>query len=666
MLAAQNNTAPTLPKKQIPLSNSNANAGTNPKPIIGTNASSPLANATFANGTTKSAVAGGTVIRRIELEDLVKEFREFLGEKRWSGYYSMLCKFLLGKMSKDEYHSYIKNHFLAVRSEEKEKEFKEGKPLGTFKSRFVRYHNKFLLASLANSFRDAPNANNITADGFGYLNTLSGKSQKKQKVSSDVTEHEKLKKNIMSLTIKERRRIKNIPKNDDPKIALQRKKQTLGQVSSERFELLPRIPAGSNTNNTKNKNAQAINGSTGTNNQNKDLPDVSNKKLKGKNVNQLQVKVDGNKDGASNGNDKNLNLIQRGSGNAQSTPPSAVSSTTSSSNQQPATANTPAMNVGLWTQEVMTGLSTMLSSESYELPDVNFLKNRMVGIMRENGLVGSVNDQTLNIMIVGLENYLKNIIEAAVDTVRYRKFRYDEDNAGPTIDDDDRMMDGNEPTNAVASRSDKEMNLDVASSPGSSTSSSRNASNSSLTSNMTSTTNTSAPMSPGKIDYEQHRKRKITLTTEDIYDTFKLTPHIIEPYGILDRISSVLLRDDDIIKYDEVNRSGIVDLLRINKEKSTDEGYLKHKKLSSELVDVIDHFSGTGADIFNNQQEGEKEIAADESKEPAAPSEKKDSEGEKDENVSTNKSDGAAAAVKADNNEGSKEELLWLIHDLLA
>lgn len=557
----------------------------------GTAAAADLASTSGANsnGASGKPINPNAIsLKRIELEDLVKQFRELLGEQQWPLYYSILCKFLLGKESKPEFQDAIKKHFLTRDN--------------NFKQKFIKFHNKFLLASLANAFRDPPNSNNVSNDGFGYLNTLSGKNKNKnpQKLNSnDVNERERLKKEIMSLTIKERKRIKNISKNTNPKITHISRKYRQGEVTQERFELLPKIPAGvpnhnnaqtnnnSSTNNNNNSSSNNNNSSISTNNktnnsgknvangnikseQDLSLPDVSNKRLKGKNVNQLSIQVQkDNSPTTNNQNNKNLNLLQKSGSSSSLTPGTGAATATAASGTNTSSANVPNTptsatttnggNVTTWTQEIMNGFQTLLSSESYELPDNNVLRSRMIGIMRENGLIGNLNDLAINIMTLGLENYLKNIVESAIDTVRYRKTRYD---------DTQRLSSELDGLDAINGSSDL-LNADgvVNSEAFAESSNTINAINQSQKMKSSDSNNGTSRTPKTREEMEEiDRKRKITLCAEDIYDTIKLTPHIVEPNGMLDRISTLFLKDDDFYKFDTINNSGIVDLLPIGKD----------------------------------------------------------------------------------------------------
>lgn len=74
-----------------------------------------------------------------------------------------------------------------------------------------------------------------------------------------------------------------------------------------------------------------------------------------------------------------------------------------------------------WSQEIVNGFSAPLATESYALPDNDSLYLRMISIAREHGLVGAVDGRCVEIMTLALEIYLKNLVESAIDTVRYRE-----------------------------------------------------------------------------------------------------------------------------------------------------------------------------------------------------------------------------------------------------
>ncbi|SCU78306.1 LANO_0A02674g1_1 [Lachancea nothofagi CBS 11611] len=118
-----------------------------------------------------------------------------------------------------------------------------------------------------------------------------------------------------------------------------------------------------------------------------------------------------------------------------------------------------------WSQEIVNGFSAPLATESYALPDNDSLYLRMISIAREHGLVGAVDGRCVEIMTLALENYLKNLVESAIDTVRYRK-KYHSDYydlnddgfyQGVTGDDESQMGEDGEPSHDIRSISNEEM-----------------------------------------------------------------------------------------------------------------------------------------------------------------------------------------------------------------
>jgi len=307
-----------------------------------------------------------TLSKRIEVENLAKEFQKKLGSN-WDKYQTTISAFLVGKLSRNELTNVLSNLLID--------------------SKMVRMHNQLLLANLANSLRDGP----ITASansGFGNSNSNKRKRENRVKPSS---QYEKLKKDIMGLPIRERRRIKSITR-DSGKRSMANSALTLTRQS-----LLPKIPY------TSDKEKQI----TG-------------------------------------------NTIE-------------------------------------WTQDISHGIQTLLSTETFSLPDNENLKNRMLGIAREHGLTGNIDKNVVDLTYIGLENYLKNIIEQAIDTVRYRKHKYSSEDI--------------------------------------------------LESTTTTTTISSKKPSIKK-------QKKIILTNEDMVDTFNLFPYLVEPSGPIYRLHSVQLNDD--------------------------------------------------------------------------------------------------------------------------
>ncbi|KAL6452953.1 HFI1 Transcriptional coactivator HFI1/ADA1 [Candida maltosa Xu316] len=150
-------------------------------------------------------------------------------------------------------------------------------------------------------------------------------------------------------------------------------------------------------------------------------------------------------------------------------------------------------NLVQWQQDVLNGINTPISTESYEIPDYDNLSRVILMIMREYGLTGGINPGVMEVILLGLESHLKNIIETSIDVAKFRKNKYTNDNYVPY-----------EKTTT------------------------------------TSTTNNSKSV-PNEND------KDMMLCIEDLYDTFEMYPHLIEPSGPKMRLSNVMLENDDMI-----------------------------------------------------------------------------------------------------------------------
>lgn len=159
-----------------------------------------------------------------------------------------------------------------------------------------------------------------------------------------------------------------------------------------------------------------------------------------------------------------------------------------------------------WSQDIMNGFNAPLATDSYSLPDTESLFLRMVGIAREHGLVGAVDTGSVELLSLALDYYLKNIIESAIDTVRYRRKKYSD-----YYDIGDNGM--YEPV----SKDDKSIEQ-------------------------------------GEIYPTTNR---ISLCNEDLYECLTIFPNLVEPTGAFVSLPAVnLLNDDDLV----MTRSSIDDL----------------------------------------------------------------------------------------------------------
>lgn len=173
----------------------------------------------------------------------------------------------------------------------------------------------------------------------------------------------KLKSDIMGLSVRERKRIKAIAKDTT-------KPSNPSTIVSTRQAMLPRIPL-LNDHNTAN-GTTANNTATASNANTKDSRDKS------------VAMADDSK------------------------------SKSSSSNPQ------------VWTQDITHSYDAPLLTDTYELPDASALGVRMLGVSLEHGLLQGVDTESTEIMLAGLEHYLKDLIQQAFERVKRRGQGQDE------------------------------------------------------------------------------------------------------------------------------------------------------------------------------------------------------------------------------------------------
>lgn len=151
-------------------------------------------------------------------------------------------------------------------------------------------------------------------------------------------------------------------------------------------------------------------------------------------------------------------------------------------------------NLVQWQQDVVTGINTPLSSETYELPDRNNLQLRVTMIMREHGLTGHVSQPALEVLMLGLEAFLRNVLDNAIDVVKYREHMY---------------------TNTDYLPSTFELAIGT--------------------------------VSRQCAEVKDLADKDATLCIEDMHNTLLLFPYIVEPNGTAQRLSSVMLENDDMV-----------------------------------------------------------------------------------------------------------------------
>lgn len=152
-----------------------------------------------------------------------------------------------------------------------------------------------------------------------------------------------------------------------------------------------------------------------------------------------------------------------------------------------------------WQQDVINGVNAPLATQSFELFDYDNVSQQILMTMREHGLTGVLDTQFLEVVVLGLEAHLKNILENAIDVVRYRERKY--------------------------------------------------SSNDVLSSNLV---EYQGENSDKDTRFSKNKKRKVvTLNINDLYDTFEIFPHLIEYCGAKLRLSNLMLQNDDMIRNDK-------------------------------------------------------------------------------------------------------------------
>lgn len=164
-------------------------------------------------------------------------------------------------------------------------------------------------------------------------------------------------------------------------------------------------------------------------------------------------------------------------------------------------------NLVQWQQDVVNGINTSICTDNYELPDLDNLSRRVLMTMREYGLTGGLNPQVLDMISLGLESHLANIIECAIDVAKYRSCKYTSNDFLSTA------------TSMGSSQSKPDGNSDIS----------------------------GEPDSKKRKTNDLNSKKDSTLHIEDLYDTLEMFPHLIEPCGPKYRLSNVMLQNDDEI-----------------------------------------------------------------------------------------------------------------------
>ncbi|KAM9895531.1 hypothetical protein OXX79_008028 [Metschnikowia pulcherrima] len=152
-------------------------------------------------------------------------------------------------------------------------------------------------------------------------------------------------------------------------------------------------------------------------------------------------------------------------------------------------------NLVQWQQDVVNGINTPMAAASHELPDAETLSRKVLMTSREHGLTGGINARVFEVLSLGLEMHLKNVLECAIDTVRYRRRKYE--------------------SNAFLQPSFLQGGV------------------------------VKEPQSRYSRPENDGDKKDIIIGAEDMHNTLEMFPHLLEPGGPQLRLASVMLQNDD-------------------------------------------------------------------------------------------------------------------------
>lgn len=278
-------------------------------------------------------------------------------------------------------------------------------------------------------------------------------------------------------------------------------------------------------------------------------------------------------------------------------------------------------NLVQWQQDVVNGINTPIATENYEIPDYDNLSRRILMIMREYGLTGGLSTEVLEMVLLGLDAHLKNIIESAIDVARYRENKYTKNDFISTT------LNSIQPSNASDNSKKRKADNEV----------------------------------------ENEKKRKVTLNINDLYDTFEMFPHLIEPCGPKLRLSNVMLQNDDMMSTDydyelpsklepiaEPIANGI---LKKETPESKSNGTLRIDSKELEL-------KSDGKSLHAIKPDSNIEKADRSSTEQAEGSPQKEASNSQQSTAQTQKAPQKPSIPDA--HVGTTDELKWMLHDLIS
>lgn len=354
--------------------------------------------------------------KRVEISSFVSKFQKTLGDG-WDSYQIAVSLFIVGKLSRAE----LLEQIAPVLSKKETRHM----------------HNRLLMSMLANCYRIEP------LDGIST--SLFGNTSKKRKLGSKSSQYEQLKKDVLSLSIRERVRIKGITKESGKKGMIQ------NVMVLSRQAMVPKVPIVTSNNGPSSPNSASTSGS-------------------GAAATAAAASGDANAGKNKGNNNLEMTLIS--------------------------------------VKDILDMINEPLCTETYELPERRRMRDIMLGLAREHGLLGGVSMKAVDVLYLGLQYHLKSIIGNVIDNLKARR-ETDKKSVESSREWESGVHENSEP-------SDKKMVIN----------------------NNSVETGT--------------KRKKLTITTEDLFDSFSLTPHMIKPYGTIDYLNDVMLKNDD--DYDFISR----------------------------------------------------------------------------------------------------------------
>ncbi|KAK9315554.1 transcriptional regulator of RNA polII, SAGA, subunit-domain-containing protein [Lipomyces starkeyi] len=170
------------------------------------------------------------------------------------------------------------------------------------------------------------------------------------------------------------------------------------------------------------------------------------------------------------------------------------------------------------TQEITQSYQAPLATESFELPDTDNMRTRIMGIAYEHGLLDGIANDVPDVMLAGLEYHLRDFLQQLLDRVRPKKHKKMSDTTFVSL--------ANASAQFITQASTKE--------------------------SVNSTTENGVKSGAAVVNGVKAKRQRTQqyeddniITAEDMALALELAPHsIVEPSGPLYRLWDVMLRDE--------------------------------------------------------------------------------------------------------------------------